>query len=73
MKNVIAKKVSCATNQIKAMERYETTKLNMSTLDEIVDERFRYDIFLWVWRHANDFVQIFAMCGNTLSICRGLF
>ena len=42
MKNVIVKYFSSVTNQIIAIERYETKKLNMSTLVEIVDKRYRY-------------------------------
>ena len=45
MKNVIAKKVSSVTNQILAIERYETKKLNTSILDKIIDKRYRYDGF----------------------------
>ena len=36
------KKVQSLTNQITAIERYETKKLNMSTLDEIVGKRYRH-------------------------------
>ena len=44
-----------------AIERSETKKLNMSTLNEIVGERCRYNVFPWIWLHANDFVWIFVM------------
>ena len=47
MKNVNAKNFSSVTNQITAIERYETKKLNMSTLDKnaIVTMVFRkYDV-----------------------------
>ena len=39
------KKVQSLTNQITAIERYETKKLNMFTSDEIVDKRYRQDGF----------------------------
>ena len=69
MRNVIVKKASSATNQIIAIERSQTKKLNMSTLDEIVDERYRCDgFFLWIQLHTNDFVKIFATSDNTLSL-----
>ena len=41
----MANKVQSVTNQTTAIERYETKKLNMSTVDEIVDKRYRYDGF----------------------------
>ena len=41
MKNVVAKNSS----KITAIERFEVKKLNMSTLGEIVGERYRYDGF----------------------------
>ena len=37
--------VQSLTNQNTAMEHYETIKLNTSTLDEIVTERYRHDGF----------------------------
>ena len=40
IKNLIIKNVSNVTNQIISMERYETKKLNTSTLDEIVGYRY---------------------------------
>ena len=49
MKNVITKKFSSYTNQTIAIERYETKKLNMPTLDKMVDECYA------------DFIQIFAV------------
>ena len=47
MKNVVAKNSLSAgvANQNTATECYETEKLSTSTLDEIVDECFRYDGF----------------------------
>ena len=46
MGNLIAKKVSSASiPKIIAIEGYVTKKLNMSTLGEIVGERYRYDGF----------------------------
>ena len=37
--------VQSLTNQITAIERYETKNLNMSTLDEIVGKRYPHDGF----------------------------
>ena len=59
------KEVQSLTNQITAIERYKTIKLNTSTLDEIVNERYHHNGFAWIWRHTNDFVDISAMCGKT--------
>ena len=41
----MARKVQSLTNQITAIERYETKKLNMFTLNGIVGERYRHDGF----------------------------
>ena len=43
MKNVIDNKPPSVTNQTVGIERSETKKLNMSTLDEVVG--YSYDIF----------------------------
>ena len=71
MKNVNAKNFSSVTNQITAIERYETKKLNMSTLDKIAEWRYRCNVFfLWIWRRTNDFVQMFSLFGNmSLKLC----
>ena len=42
MKDVIAKKVQSLTNQITAIEHHEMKKLNTSTSNEIVNERYRH-------------------------------
>ena len=39
------KEVQSLTNQITVIERYETKKLNRSTLDEIVGKHYRHDGF----------------------------
>ena len=67
IKNVIAKKCFSVTNQIIAIERCEMKKLNTPTLDNIVDECYRFDGFSWIWCHANDFVGILATPGNTFA------
>ena len=41
----LQKEVQSLTNQITAIDRYETKKLNMSTLDEIVGKRYRHNGF----------------------------
>ena len=46
MKNAKQKVVQTLINHNTAIERYETMKLNTSTLDEIVNERYRRDGFL---------------------------
>ena len=56
MKKVIAKKFSTLTNQTIAIERYETKKLNVPTLDKMVDECYA------------DFLQIFAMCSVAMPL-----
>ena len=67
MKNVIAKRsLKLDQSEYNDRERYETIKLNTSTLNKIVSECYRHDGFSWMWRHTNDFVQIFATCGKTL-------
>ena len=59
MKNIVAKTVSSVTNQIKAIEGYETEKLNMSTslrffceFGVILTILFKFSLYL-VWHYLN--------------------
>ena len=36
----------------------------MFTLDKIIDERYRYDGFSWIWLYGKDFVGVFAASSN---------
>ena len=45
MKTVMQKEMQCLTNQITAIERYETRKLNTPALDETVNKRYCYNGF----------------------------
>ena len=63
------------TNEITAIERYETEKLSMSTLDKIISEHYCYYGFLREFDVTliDDFVRIFAASGDTFSICKDMY